>query len=198
MDGDRQHIKKFEELRLYNFARLLVKINLFVRSGNIYKYKFLEHLKKYYYYAVNVEDQTGLSNINKIKEIEIYTYRQLFKFMFGDIENRDKLFYQYGLKWIVEIIQTDSYRGLLPKHTLISILLEEALDIANDDTEHVFAKTLSVYYRELNESEVPEELKLNAIKNRIEENRRSIANQFEIEKEELFKNEFSEDSFLVI
>jgi len=72
------------------------------------------------------------------------------------------------------------------------------LNIANDDIEHVFAATLSVYYQELHESKIPNELKLNAIKNRIEENRRLIATQFEIKKEELFNNEFSENSFLVI
>ena len=186
MDGDRSRIKKFDEIRLYNFARLITQINLFIRSGNIYKYKFLEYIKRYYYHAVNIDDRDTLANIEKIKEVEVYTYRQMLKFMFGNMETRDDLFYRFGVNWIVELIQGDSYKGLLSKHDFISILLEEALEIANDDIEQVFAVALSAYYQTMDEDEIPDSLNLHSIKNQIENHRSVKGNNVEIKKEELF------------
>ncbi len=140
---------------MYNFARLITQINLFVRSGNIYKYKFLEYIKRYYYHAVNIDDRNTLENVEKIKEVEVYTYRQMLKFIFGNVETRDELFYRFGVKWVVELIQGGSYKRLLTKHDFISILLEEDLELANDDIEQVFAEALTAYYQRVNESEIP-------------------------------------------
>lgn len=185
MDGDRQHIQRFSKLRLYNFARLLTQINLFVRSGNIYKYKFLEYLKRYYYQAVKVDDKKTLSHSEKVKEVEMYTYRQLLILIFRNIETKDELYYQYGQNWIIELVKDDSYKGLLSKHDFISILLDKALEIANEEIEQVFAEALTAYYQQIDEEEIPDDLKLNAIKNRIEESHRSKTTQFEIKREDL-------------
>lgn len=46
----------------------------------------------------------------------------------------------------------------------ISILLEEALELANDDIEQVFAQALTAYYQIMDEDGVPDSLNLNAIK----------------------------------
>lgn len=186
LDGEKQELHKFDELRLYNFARLLTQINLFVRSGNIYKYKFLEHLKKYYEHATNVGNLVELLEINKVREIEEYTYRQLLKFLFIDIGNKDKLFSRYAKQWVVELIQNQTYKGLLTKYEMILIFLEVSMEISNEEIEQAFAETLSIYYSELDESEIPDDLKLQSIKNKIEMNRQARAMEFNISRDELF------------
>lgn len=186
MDGDRNYIKKYDEIRLYNFTRLLTQINLFVGSGNVYKYKFLEHLKRYYYHAVNIKDHETILSTEKVQEVEVYTYKQMIKFMFGNQEPRDVLFYKYAKRWVIELIQGDSYKGLLTKESFISILLDETLESDNENIKQVFAEALSAYYNAVDEHQVPYELKLNNVKSRIRNRHEMRFSEYEISKEELF------------
>ena len=185
MDGEKNYSTHFEPLRLYNFARLIAQINLFVRSGGIYKYKFLEYLKEYFYYAVSIPNQIGVE-VDHIKVIEKYTFRQLCMFLFKDNESKDQLFCRYGEEWMTELISSDKYKGVLTKAELIELLLEESLEIESKEIKTTFAKSLSIYYGIADE--IPNHLTLGVIKHRIRASLPISATSYEITREELFSN----------
>ena len=68
-------------------------------------------------------------------------------------------------------------------------MVEETLKIANEDIEQAFAEVLTAYYQKVESSDVPNYLKLNAIKDRIKENRNINTCENEITRENLFNLE---------
>lgn len=183
MDG-LQHHAGYNSLRLYNFTRLIAQINLFISTGNIYKYKFLQHLKPYYYKAVNIEGAE--IDLEYIKEIEEYIFRQLLHFMFSENESKDQLFYQFAEQWIIELIIADHYKGLLLKHAFISIMLDEVQVLNTAEYKKAFTEALSAYYHVVNQQDVPDELQLEAIQKQIAANPKSEASYEKIAQNDLF------------
>lgn len=129
-----------------------------------------------------------MENAEKVKEVEIYSYRQLLKFMFGNLEVRGALFHSFALNWVVELVKEYGhiYNGLLTKDELVSILLEETLAFPNDDLETAFVEVLTVYYQTTEQEQIAEGLELQAVKERIALSRRSVTKEDGITKEQLF------------
>ncbi|QVY61283.1 hypothetical protein [Cytobacillus gottheilii] len=191
-DGDRQISKKYEPLRLYNFARVMTHLNLFGHCDQIYKYKFLEYVIQFYYNTVLITDEeiASLNTIDKSREVEKKIFRQLVKFMFDNENNqRDSTFNEKAKHIIEETILKDTYKGLLGPHELILLLLEKTLEINTFSMRNHFTDILDKYYYQMHGKEIPEAVKINRIKTRILEHKMRNQYNHELSMEELFGEE---------
>jgi hypothetical protein len=188
-DGDRRYYKGFEELRLYNFTRVIIQLNLFGQSNEIYRYKFLEHLIRYYYDAVRITEEEFNAHRNKEKHlaVEIYTYKQLLYFMFHNENNqRDSGFNNQARMIIRDIILRNEYQGILQKEKLIIIFLETTLYVNTDSVKNLFAETIDEYYQTRNLDNINEEVNIDSIKKFIKRYQGNSLENRVLTVEELF------------
>ncbi|WP_019241456.1 hypothetical protein [Bacillus sp. AP8] len=105
---------------------------------------------------------------NQVKAVEKYLYQQILLLIYDD--NKDKLFRQYAIDWIVEIIEKDVYQGTLTNHDFLDLLLDTSLQLNDQTIKKAFTMSLSDYYKITVESEISNSLKLEEIKKTIREN----------------------------
>lgn len=183
MDG--QDCNHYERLRLSNFTRLLAQINLFISTGTIYKYKFLQYLKPFYYKAVQFEGDDSLKV--HVIEVEEYAFSQLLQLFYSKNDSKDVLFYQFAEEWLLEIIYTETYKGLLSNDQMISIMLKDVHTYDTPEYKKTFTEVLSAYYAV--SDNIPPELCLSEVKERIKnkplENENTVYKK--ISQKELFE-----------
>lgn len=183
MDG--RNSDHYETLRLSNFTRLVAQINLFISTGPIYKYKFLQNLKPYYYKAVHFEGDDSLKV--HVLEVEDYAFRQLLQLLYSKNDCKDLLFYQFAEEWLLEIIYTDTYKGLLSKDEMISIMLEKVHTYDTPEYKKTFTELLSAYYDK--NDNIPPELSISRVKECIKNKPLENTAYQKILQEELFGSE---------
>ncbi|MEH7439316.1 hypothetical protein V7182_17725 [Neobacillus drentensis] len=142
-NGYREADEPYDLFRLYNFSRMIAQLNVFGTNTSIYKYKFLEYLIGYYYSAVRMtdEDRLDMSDFTKVLEIERFTVRQLFDFIFRAAGNpKDNDITRVSIYIINDIVLHKKYAGLLAKEELIKIYLDKTLEYNVDVMKQGFAK----------------------------------------------------------
>ncbi|MER2190048.1 MAG: hypothetical protein ABS951_03735 [Solibacillus sp.] len=183
MDG--KNSDHYEILRLYNFTRLMAQINLFISTGAIYQYKFLQHLEPFYYKAVQFDGDDAMKV--HVLEVEEYAFRQLLQLMYSKNDCKDLLFYQFAEEWLLQMIRTDTYKGLLSKDKMISIMLKKVHKYDTPEYKKTFTEVLSAYYAVSNN--VPPELCLSEVKEYIKNKPLENTAYEKISQKELFESE---------
>lgn len=165
---------KHDRIRLHNFARVITHINFFGSNDNIYKYKFLEYLIDYYYLSVNIDvnELQALGQQTKIEKIELFIINQLFDFIYTSVKDlKNTQTPVVSMKILNEIVLCENYKGLISKEKLLEIYLEKVCQYNDEIMKHGFIDTLNKYYTEIaiTSSQIPENLKKEEIKKKIEE-----------------------------
>jgi hypothetical protein len=188
-DGDRRDVSHFDIFRLYNFSRIVTHLNLFGNNEAIYRYKFLEDLSAFYHDAVRIsrEEFYLIEDKDHLKEIEIYTYRQLLTFMFSnDGEQRDATSIHKASMITKEIILHRKYKGILKTEELLKLMLDKALETNSDILKKLFTEILNQYYTEMKGKKIPTELREDRVRRYIEEYQKMVSNKNGVTVERLF------------
>jgi hypothetical protein len=187
-DGDRQKYSQFDFQRLYNFSRVVTHLNLFGNNEAIYRYKFLEDLVAFYYDAVKVskDEYKFIEEKAHLKDIEIYTYRQLLKFMFDDEEERDSTTLNKASMITKDIIFHGKYQGVLTKEERIKLLLDKALELDSLFLKTLFTQILEQYYNEMKGKKIPNDLKPDRVRKYIEDYQDQVSGNNGLSVERLF------------
>lgn len=180
MDG--QLPDRYEQLRLFNFTRLVAQINLFISTGGIYQYKFLQHLKPYYYNVVEFRGEERLKS--NVVEVEKYTFSQLLHLFYNENNCKDALFYEFAEAWLVEMVYTSSYKGLLSRAELVEIMLEKVHTYDTPEYKKAFTEVLSAFYATT--IDIPDTLTLTAVKQTINKKPIQVAPYKKINQAVLF------------
>lgn len=158
-------------MRLYNFSRVITHINLFGHHDLLYRYKFQDYLLAFYYKAVRLleNEKDSLDDLYKVREIERYTFIQVFHFLFDD-ENgqRDTIFKKKAAMAIKHIILNGAYQGILQAEDLLLLFLKETLEMDHPHLRELFTELLNSYYEQVNSQDIPLNLKYETIKDYIE------------------------------
>lgn len=186
--------RKYEIIRLYNVTRVITHINTFGYNEEIYKYKFLEHFKYYFYNAVKISDEEiklmSSDEKNHIISVEEYAIEQLVKYIINTIVTyNDFNFIHYSKKVLNKIAFKDCSEAskMLDLEKRFKIFLKRVVKADNKQVKEIFVELLNEYSSKDTNKPIPEFMELKAIKKYINDFNKNEDLTSKISVDDLFK-----------